>query len=144
MQLEVTSKIHAAEEFLRDEQRAGFLVTTHVVHIDDVRVVHAPCGPRLSQESRDRIGVQRCWPEHHLHRDAPLGHAVNALVDRTHASVAEQTNEFVPVGENGADECLQLIRAGPREHRRRIDAIGRAHQRQAMARFVGRRMIVWP
>src|SRR5690606_15493994 len=84
-----------------------------IEHLDDVLRPDAPRSLRFALETRDRITVGCDAGVEHFDGHAPVNTRVLALVDRTHATFAEQANDAVFSVDQVSSVELHAVRRAP-------------------------------
>src|SRR6185312_13879254 len=90
-------------------ERAPVVESTGVVHVDDVRALHARRGARLAEEALDDDGRRAELRGQHFDRDALVQRDVDRLVDGGHPPATDLARDLVLADENGPYGDLRLV-----------------------------------
>jgi hypothetical protein len=101
-----------ALEELHGDEGAPVLEPPGIVHVDDVRALHAGRRARLAKEALDDDGGGRQLGREHLDGDALVERDVQRLVHRGHTAAPDFPAHAVLADEDGADRDLRLVLDG--------------------------------
>ena len=102
--------VHAVDE-LHDEVGITLGGAAVVVDVDDVRMVERGHGLGLAFEAGERVGIRTGFRRQDLDRHTAVEAGVETLINRAHATAAEQAADLV-AGIEGLGEFVRL-RGGP-------------------------------